>query len=119
MHVLKRIEQLAEEVAPAVLPETGGTADVLTEVEQKKSSCNILEDNEHKAVNSAAGGWLEDLTVVAVIEELNDVAVLLQGLEGAHFSEDSLTRAHWVLLEEFILDYLNSNKLLGRVNGLR
>lgn len=29
MHVLKRIEQLAEEVAPAVLSETGGTADVL------------------------------------------------------------------------------------------
>jgi hypothetical protein len=45
---------------------------------------NILKDDKYQVANSAAGCGLEDLPVVAVLEELDNVFVL-QGLKGEDF----------------------------------
>jgi hypothetical protein len=54
VHVLKRIQELAEEEASGCFPEALRPTDLLAEVEEQETSLDILQNDVHKAIDCAA-----------------------------------------------------------------
>ena len=80
---------------------------------------NILKDDEYKTIDRSPRGRLIYLTIVAVIEQLDNISVLFESLQGANFSKDSFTCTRGVLLKEFVLNNFDCDELLRMVQGLR
>lgn len=73
---------------------------------------DVFDNYVNEVADCAAGGWLENLAIITVLEDFDDILVF-KGLKGLHLTGDSLTSSFGVLLKEVIPYNLDRNHLVG------